>query len=239
MKVLRIVNWNEKFENNRTRELKRLDWFPIPNKHDGDSYTEFLDHPNGMAHYGAWVLIVAVASKCDPRGTLLRDGAVAHDARSLARKTRGSAKIFDEAMPRLLSIGWLEEIETPNACTSGSSDSNAINPASDCENPAPQCEQVPIEGNGIEGKIVNINRAGFALPADEREAVEWCAAAGVPPDFAKRLFNQCEATGYLDGAGRNIKSFSRYAQHRWQIEKDRQNDPRNKTKPKANHEAGF
>ena len=52
--VLRIKDWSEHFENNRTRELKSLTFVCIPNKLDGDGYTELIDHPNGISHYGAW-----------------------------------------------------------------------------------------------------------------------------------------------------------------------------------------
>jgi hypothetical protein len=111
----RIRNWNKYFENNRTRELKKLDWVMSPNKHDGDGFTELLDHENGMAHYGAWHLILQVASKCDPRGTLLRDGAggskTPHTAQSIARITRGDSGVINEAIKRLVSIGWLETYE--------------------------------------------------------------------------------------------------------------------------------
>ena len=111
MKFLTVRDWQKHFENNRTRELKNLDWVPIPNKHDGDGFSELMDHPNGTAHYGAWMLITQVASKCDVRGTLLRDGARPYDATSLARVTRGNRAVFEEALPRLVAIGWLEEVE--------------------------------------------------------------------------------------------------------------------------------
>lgn len=103
-----IRNWSQHFENNRTRELKELRFVILPNKHDGDGYTELLDHPNGAAHYGAWCALVQVASKCDPRGTLSRDGARPHDATSLSRLTRIPEAVFAEVLPRLVSIGWVE-----------------------------------------------------------------------------------------------------------------------------------
>ncbi len=106
--IYRIRGWDEHFENNRTRELKHLAWVPMPVKHDGDGYTELLDHRDGVAHFGAWCLIVEVAAKCDPRGTLLRDGAVPHTEDTLARVTRAPAKVFAAVLPRLVSIGWLE-----------------------------------------------------------------------------------------------------------------------------------
>lgn len=111
MSVLYVIaNWSENFENNRTRELKNLAWVPMPNRHDGDGYTELMDHPKAAAHYGAWCAIVQVASKCDPRGTLVRDGQKPHDSRSLSRITRIPEAVFNEAIPRLLEIGWLNAV---------------------------------------------------------------------------------------------------------------------------------
>lgn len=108
-KYLRIKDWNEHFENNRTRELKAMRYVPIPTKHDGEGYSSLLDHENGPAHYGAWVVIVAVAAKSEPRGSLLRDGRIPHDAQSLSRKTRFPADVISEALPRLVELGWIEE----------------------------------------------------------------------------------------------------------------------------------
>lgn len=131
----RIRNWSLHFENNRTRDLVRMSWVPVPNKHDGDGYTELLDHPNGIAHYGAWCLLIQVASKCDVRGTLLRDGSKAHTPHSLARITRAPAAIFAEAIRRLVTIGWLEVCEIPHE--------GAASPHDPARN--------GIEWNGMEG----------------------------------------------------------------------------------------
>lgn len=142
MTFYRVADWNKHFENNRTRELKRMDWVPVPNKHDGDGFTELLDHPNGMAHYGAWHLILQVASKCTPRGTLIRDVTIPqegagrcrtpHTADSLSRITHGPKIVFLEAIPRLINIGWLEACEESR------------------QNPAPACGKVPEALTGTE-----------------------------------------------------------------------------------------
>jgi hypothetical protein len=130
--TLRVRDWTKHFEVNRTRELVSMTWLPIPNRQDGDGYTALLDHPNGAAHFGAWIALLEVASKCYPRGTLLRAiphvgagplfeaiphvGATPaqpeHDAASLSRVTRIAQTVFEEAIPRLLTIGWLEVIES-------------------------------------------------------------------------------------------------------------------------------
>lgn len=106
--LLRVRDWAEKFENNRTKEIKDLKWVPTPNKHDGDGYTELVEHENGAAHFGCWNAIVQVASKCEPRGTLLRDTGKPHDSASLARMTRLPEPMLREAIERLIVIGWLE-----------------------------------------------------------------------------------------------------------------------------------
>ena len=106
---IKIVDWETRYENNRTRDLKRMQWVPMPNRHDGDGYTTLLDHPNGAAHFGAWCALVQVASRCDERGALLRHGAGGHDSASLARMTRIPEAVWLEVLPRLLSIGWIED----------------------------------------------------------------------------------------------------------------------------------
>lgn len=106
--AFRVKDWNLLFENNRTRGLKHLDWVPMPNKMDGDGYTELVDHPNGAAHLGAWLAIVQIASRCHTRGALTRDNGRPHTPESLARISRIPVVIFEEALPRLLRIGWLE-----------------------------------------------------------------------------------------------------------------------------------
>ncbi len=119
--MYRVKDWDSLYENNRSREVAELEWVPFKNQHDGDGFTELLDHPNGMAHFGAWVLLVQVASKCGkpavkcgagetPRGTLRRDNGKPHDARSIARMSGGDVAILEEAIPRFLDIGWLEQI---------------------------------------------------------------------------------------------------------------------------------
>jgi hypothetical protein len=111
--VIQIVDWSKHYENNRTRDLVKMQWVPIPNRLDGDGYTELLSHPNGPAHFGAWCSLLAVASRCGVRGTLLRDGGQPHDVLSLERITRIPSSVWEEALPRLVIIGWVMGYEIP------------------------------------------------------------------------------------------------------------------------------
>lgn len=145
--IYRIANWSMLYENNRTRELKSLSWVPFPNSHDGDGYTALMSLKNAEALLGAFVVIVQVASKCDPRGTLLRGPAMPHTAASIARITRFSEKTVQQCLDACCGreIGWIicentnETEETAVECG---------NPALSCENPAGGC----LEQKGREGK---------------------------------------------------------------------------------------
>lgn len=107
-----IPGWDEHFENNRSREYQHLRWVPMPNKHDGEGYAELLlGDEKGLEDFACWILIVQVASKCAPRGELLKSSGEPHTTLSLQLKTRAPASAFAHAVPRLLKIGWLKDLD--------------------------------------------------------------------------------------------------------------------------------
>lgn len=103
----RIPNWDREYENNRTREIKKLRFVYQPNSHDGLRFGRLMQRPDGLAIYGAWCLIVQVASKCPTRG-VLHDG---HPltAEDLAIRTRAPQAAFEAALQLLSSpaFGWI------------------------------------------------------------------------------------------------------------------------------------
>ena len=107
--TLIVKGWSEHYETAASRKLENPRWVAVPNRHDGTGFMELMDHPNGMAHFGAWVLILQVASRMPERGVLRTDRGRDLAAHSLARLTSGDCDIFQEAITRLLDIGWLEE----------------------------------------------------------------------------------------------------------------------------------
>jgi len=137
--ILSISNWNDLYENNRTRDLKTLLWVPIPNKQDGDGYTEIMGEKDGVQIFGAWIAILQIASRCDPRGTLVRDGGKPHDCGSISRMCRIPQPIVSRAISFCSKIGWINGLQK------------------DCENVAPKCEKVALEcleGKGREGNRI-------------------------------------------------------------------------------------
>lgn len=93
-----IRDWDTQFENNRSRSVEELNQVPMPNRHDGENYTLIVTHKDGAEIFSAWNLIVQVASKCQPRGVLIRGNGSPHDASSLALKTRAPEIWFSKAL---------------------------------------------------------------------------------------------------------------------------------------------
>ena len=111
--LYRIVGWDKHYEVAASRKLQQLRWVPIPNKLDGDGYTELVSTVRGnvgACHYGAWMALVCVASRCEPRGTLIRDNGTPHDPCTLARITRLPERLYHQVLPRLTAMCWIEVV---------------------------------------------------------------------------------------------------------------------------------
>lgn len=108
---MRIVGWARYQHADSKRYASGMPWVKCPTSHTGLGYLEIMDHADGMAHFGAWVLILQVAAKCPPGGILVTDSGKPILARELALKTRGNADIFSSAIDRLVTVGWLEWTE--------------------------------------------------------------------------------------------------------------------------------
>jgi len=162
----RIRDWNEIFENNRTRELKRLEWVPVPNKMDGSGYRELIDHENGAGHLGARYAILEISSRQKVRGTIPQESAaergdipqdLAATCRCLSRVSGLPTKVFTEVIPRLVQIGWVEELETVRNLR------DRTIPQDDAE----KCLSRAREGNGMEGNGKEQKHVATATSAPE------------------------------------------------------------------------
>lgn len=110
-RIYRIRNWDQIYENNRSRDLKYLDYVPMKNRMDTDAWCRIVDHSNGAAHIGAWHSVVFVGSSSEPptpRGTLIDASGEPHTAESIARISRIKLEVFVEAWPRFVEVRWLE-----------------------------------------------------------------------------------------------------------------------------------
>ena len=176
MNLYKIKDWDRRYENNRTRELKRMEWVPIPNSHDGEGYTLTATQKNGAELLGAWLVILQVASRCGKRGTLLRDTAVPHDSSSIARISRLPEPIIAMALKWFASheVQWLELVEQEGQLELVAQ--SCENPAPACENPASGC----LEGKGREGKRNKRAVAQIFVPPSPEEVEAYSVSVGYP-----------------------------------------------------------
>lgn len=139
----RIREWDTLFENNRTREMKRMDWVPIPNRMDGNGYLTLVSHRHGAAHFGAWIAILEIASRCPVRGTLTQASGGVHTASTLARVSRMSVEVISTALRRLVEVGWIDLYDETAVA-------NSTVTLKIPQEPAPRATRARTEENGTE-----------------------------------------------------------------------------------------
>lgn len=156
----RIKDWDKHFENHESRKVKRAYWVPIPNRHDGKSYRRIASHPEGVAVFAAWTLILEVASKMPDRGVLAdEDGPL--DSEDLAAMTGFPAPIFDAAFNLLTQqrFGWLTSSATRQRAAKSPATSRNL-PESPDVTGEPASELNGTELNGKEGDGTGSAKAG-------------------------------------------------------------------------------
>ena len=111
-----IPNWERDFENNKSRTVETLTWFPVQNHFDGKRINRIKILARPLEKYGAFHVIAAIASRCEYRGVLLdHDGPVG--PREIADKTGFPLKELAAAYEQLSDpvIGLLEKHEIVQA----------------------------------------------------------------------------------------------------------------------------
>jgi hypothetical protein len=115
MKIYRIKDWNEHFENDRSRSRKSCSFVCVPNKQHGMGFCRIMAEKDGAAIYGIWHLILGACSQqLSPRnGWLTADGDQAGSpwgVDDLALKFRRPETEISRALNVLSSksVGWIE-----------------------------------------------------------------------------------------------------------------------------------
>lgn len=209
MKLYKIRDWSKLFENNRSRTVERLAWVAIPNRHDGENYSALITSKDGAELFAAWCLIVQVASKCTPRGSLLKGDGKPHDAGSLALKTRAPEKWFEKCLSYLsANTDWLDvqdiAEQTSGGCQAGDSRLSVACQAGD--------EEGRKGMDGMEGKEQNGNSASALSvsaedskpssrfqPPTKAELDFHALKLGLPQSEADKFFSFYESNGWKVG----------------------------------------
>lgn len=103
---IKIRNWDEHFEADRSRQWKKLSWVPIPNK-QGLGYKKIMSQKNGAEIFGCWIAIVEQASLCSPRGDLSK-----YSIEELSINTIIPINILNNSISYIIqNLDWIEVIE--------------------------------------------------------------------------------------------------------------------------------
>ncbi|MFH1110371.1 MAG: hypothetical protein V1790_14415 [Planctomycetota bacterium] len=143
-RTYRIRGWDRTFENAASRKVRMLSWIANPNRHDSGGYRRIMVLPDGLLIYGAWELIVQVASKMPVRGVLANENGPL-DAEDLAARTGAPQSAFVRAFEVLTDqkIGWLEVVHYEHA-DSTSGQTGSILPA--------HPDEIALKGRGGAGR---------------------------------------------------------------------------------------
>lgn len=57
-----IIDWDKKYENNRSRQLDHLSWCPVPNNLNDLKYRQLVKGKGGIALFGVWTALILIAS---------------------------------------------------------------------------------------------------------------------------------------------------------------------------------
>lgn len=157
----RVVDWASRYENNRSRELKHLTWFPCPNSFDQDPWAAMVEA--GPDVVAAWIALLISASRSPVRGELLKPDGRPHDACSLSRSSRIPAESFAKCIDIAIREAVLECGNVAGGCD---------DPAVRCGNVAGGCGNSGVELE-LEGNRTEENRT-------EENTQNNCAREGKP-----------------------------------------------------------
>lgn len=119
--VVRVKDWDGKFENNRSRTIKNLGWLSFPGAFNYEWLWLAADEAGtGTDCVAAWLAMLMLASQTPAyerrrHGLLMRTLTEAFTPESMSIVSRLPAEAFKRAIPRLCEIGWIETVSLDEA----------------------------------------------------------------------------------------------------------------------------
>jgi hypothetical protein len=225
MTLYRIADWSKYYELGDARKVDGpLTWVAVRTKTDGFGYLRITQEPNRTELLAAWYLMLGIAAKQPKadRGKLSRNGAPL-TAQDMELLTRFPADIFAKALVFFSDKkqGWLtsEEIRT---------DPDESPPTPDESGKVVATGQDRTGHNRTGQERTGVTPPGAeipsGMPSTEDEAVRFAGVITVPREFIIERFAACMAVGFVDGAGREIKSWPYYLQNSYRSAKQRTAD---------------
>ncbi len=104
----RIKDWDDTFEDFRSRAVKDLHWVPFPIRQDSEAFLTLLGSPEGREAYAVFITLVQIAARCPVRGRL-EDEKGDLTPQRISLRLRIPVPVVQAAIDLLRSpeIGWL------------------------------------------------------------------------------------------------------------------------------------
>lgn len=162
--MIRIVKWNETFENAKTRKLMGLAWLQCPAGVDSAGYLSLMVYGvEGIMALGVFQAICQWSATCRPpiRGSLSRSDGKPLSMKQLAMILRMPEDVVTRSIELLMSedVGWMEE-------KASVSDESASDPPVICQVSATDTPIVSVQGEERRGEE-SINNMGADLRKPE------------------------------------------------------------------------
>jgi hypothetical protein len=130
-----IRDWDNRYETHDTRKLKSLKWVLVPNRFDSVGLIRIKRQKDSALIFSGWILLLELASKCDPRGTLVHDG-IPLSPEDAGELTGFPVEIFKRALSFLATpeIGWIIAKSFENSQSPGMPGESTVDPGCSTEN---------------------------------------------------------------------------------------------------------
>jgi hypothetical protein len=183
MTLYQVKDWNDHFENNKSRERDECSFVCVPNKQHGLGFSRIMAEKDGACIYGIWCAILGACSqqKKPREGWLTDDGhptGTAWTPDDLALKFRRPASEIRRAFDFLCSpkIGWLLRLELAE---DGQLVTSALEVPAECPSDALERRE------GIEEKGKNVGSNGGPLPTSNKDLSQddWLKGLAAEPAY--------------------------------------------------------
>src|SRR5215469_539880 len=108
--LYRVANWDRYESHCESRRAKGpLTWLPRPTDLSSRDHCRLMSQSDGLTLWALWELIVRIAARGNPRGTLVDASGIPHDVESLSYATHAPRELFHRFLPWFVEMKMLAE----------------------------------------------------------------------------------------------------------------------------------
>jgi hypothetical protein len=222
----RIKNWQDIYENNRTRGWKNIQWVPIPKRLSGDGYCMIMEdekgnrRKDGPAIFGTFIAIVELAADCNPRGDLLKSDGTPHTFESIGRICRIIPSLIEITILFCIDpLNWVICIDLTSNCEISAGNCRTTAKCNSILSNSIQCNSLKGVQEGVQGgfeKAKHAKRSIIFVPPTIEEFTKYCEENGFR-NIATRAFKSYSEANppWTDSRGNEIRSWKQKLQNVW------------------------